>query len=62
MKKVIKAKTPKHDKRPMGMDRKSLWVADDFDKPDPELEALFHGDLPTPRQRIVSTYKSTTKQ
>jgi len=28
--------------RPMGMDRGKIWIADDFDAPDPELEALFY--------------------
>jgi len=28
--------------RPMGMDRGKVWIADDFDAPDPELESLFY--------------------
>ena len=28
--------------RPMGMDRGRIWVADDFDAPMPEIEALFY--------------------
>ena len=28
--------------RPMGMDRGKIWIAEDFDAPDPELEALFY--------------------
>jgi hypothetical protein len=36
---------PKSKKRPLGMDRKRLWVSEDFDAPDPELEALFHREL-----------------
>lgn len=31
--------------RPMGMDRGKIWIADDFDAPDPELEALFHAPI-----------------
>jgi prevent-host-death family protein len=33
--------------RPMGMDRGKIWVADDFDRPDPELEALFYAPITT---------------
>lgn len=33
--------------RPMGMDRGKIWMADDFDRPDPELEALFYGPITT---------------
>jgi prevent-host-death family protein len=33
--------------RPMGMDRGKIWMADDFDQPDPDLEALFHGPITT---------------
>lgn len=32
--------------RPMGMDRDKIWIAEDFDAPDPELEALFHAEIP----------------
>jgi len=28
--------------RPLGMDRDKIWIAEDFDAPDPELEALFY--------------------
>jgi len=28
--------------RPMGMDRGRIWVAEDFDAPMPEIEALFY--------------------
>jgi prevent-host-death family protein len=28
--------------RPMGMDRGKIWIAEDFDAPDPALEALFN--------------------
>ena len=28
--------------RPLGMDRGKIWIAEDFDAPDPELEALFY--------------------
>lgn len=33
---------PPGGKRPMGMDRGKIWIADDFDAPDPEIEALFY--------------------
>jgi prevent-host-death family protein len=33
--------------RPMGMDRGNIWIADDFDHPDPEIEALFYGPITT---------------
>jgi prevent-host-death family protein len=36
---------PHTTSRPMGMDRGKIWIAEDFDAPDPELEALFHAPL-----------------
>ncbi len=33
--------------RPMGMDRGKIRMADDFDHPDPELDALFYGPITT---------------
>ena len=33
---------PKHGTRPLGLDRGRMWMAPDFDAPDPELEALFY--------------------
>lgn len=39
------AAAPKGKTRPMGMDRGKIWIADDFNAPDPELEALFHAPL-----------------
>lgn len=32
--------------RPMGMDEGKIWIAEDFDVLDPELEALFYADIP----------------
>jgi len=29
-------------KRPLGMDRGKVWIAEDFNAPDPALEALFY--------------------
>jgi prevent-host-death family protein len=37
-------------KKMQGMDRGRVWIADDFDAPDPELEALFEGRR-IPRKR-----------
>lgn len=34
--------------RPMGMDRDRIWIADDFDAPDQELEDLFYQEIFTP--------------
>ncbi len=31
--------------RPMGMDRGKIWMADDFDRPDADIEALFDGPI-----------------
>jgi len=33
---------PSSGTRPMGMDKGNIWMAEDFDAPDPELEALFY--------------------
>jgi prevent-host-death family protein len=33
---------PKRERR-LGLDQGKIWIADDFDEPMPELEALFHG-------------------
>lgn len=44
--KLIAARTQSKS-RPMGMDRGKIWIADDFDRPDPELEALFYGPITT---------------
>lgn len=33
---------PKHGTRPLGLDRGRMWMAPDFDAPDPELETLFY--------------------
>jgi prevent-host-death family protein len=45
---------PPNGTRPMGMDKGKIWIAEDFDAPDPELEALFY-DAPlttnTPRKK-----------
>ena len=40
------AVTPASGSRPMGMDHGKIWIADDFDAPDPELEALFYAEIP----------------
>jgi prevent-host-death family protein len=33
---------PKDGKRPLGIDRGRIWMANDFNAPMPELEALFY--------------------
>ena len=43
-------------KRPLGIARGEIWMADDFDAPMPELEALFY-DAP-----ITSAPPTTTRQ
>jgi len=44
--KLIAART-QGKSRPMGMDRGKIWMADEFDHPDPELEALFNAPITT---------------
>ncbi len=50
--------------RPMGMDHGKIWIADDFDAPDPELEALFYApiDLGPPLKTPVSAKKAAKKK
>jgi prevent-host-death family protein len=31
---------------PLGVDKDSIWIADDFNAPSPEIEALFAGRAP----------------
>lgn len=45
------AAAPPNKKRPMGMDRGRIWVADDFDAPMPEIEALFYDPPLTTKTR-----------
>ncbi len=49
------AAEPRGKTRPMGMLRDKIWIADDFDAPDPELEALFYGEPivpePSPKKK-----------
>ena len=33
---------PEHKSRPMGIDEGKIWIAEDFDAPDPAFEALFY--------------------
>jgi len=42
--------------RPMGMDRGKIWIAEDFDAPDPALEALFN-DAPLTTAPVRKTRK-----
>jgi prevent-host-death family protein len=39
------AATPVGTSRPMGIDQGKIWIAEDFDARDPELEALFYAPL-----------------
>jgi len=39
-----------HRKQLQGMDQGRVWISEDFDAPDPELEALFEGK-PLPKSR-----------
>jgi prevent-host-death family protein len=39
------AAAPAGGTRPMGMDRDKIWIAEDFDARDPELEALFNAPI-----------------
>ena len=39
----------------MGMDRGKIWMADDFDRPDPGLEALFYGPITTEAREEMPT-------
>jgi prevent-host-death family protein len=41
------AATAQNKSRPMGMDRGKIYMSDDFDHPDPVLEALFFGPITT---------------
>ena len=58
------ALVPAGGRRPLGMDRGTLWIADDFDAPDPALEALFHApiDLGPPLKKPASAKKSSKKK
>jgi hypothetical protein len=38
----------------MGMDRGRIWVAEDFDQPNAELEALFYGPVTTEAQERLA--------
>ena len=38
------------NRRPLGIDKDVIWIADDFDAPSPEIEALFEG-APSKRTR-----------
>jgi prevent-host-death family protein len=46
---------PQSKSRPMGIDEGKIWIAEDFDAPDPELEGLFYDapliTAPTRKQR-----------
>ena len=59
------AAAPEGKTRPMGMDRGKIWIADDFDAPDPELESLFYEPLdlgPAPRLKKQPVRKLKKKK
>jgi len=58
------AAVPTGASRPMGMDRSRIWIADDFDARDPELEALFYApiDLDPPPKTPASAKKSAKRK
>jgi prevent-host-death family protein len=48
---LVRAESP-NVTRPMGMDRGSIYIADDFDAPlAPEVLARFHGQLDPPKNQ-----------
>lgn len=55
--------TPPRKSRPLGMDRGKIWMADDFDHPDPQLEALFYAPVTTgPLEKTPAPAKSKRKK
>ena len=38
-------------KRELDIDKGKIWISDDFDAPDPEIEALFYGEEPPRRPK-----------
>ena len=46
-------------KRPLGMDKGKVWVAEDFDAPIPEIEALFYDAPFTTNESTKKTRKKT---
>ena len=38
-------------KRELGTEKGKIWIADDFDAPCPEIEALFYGETEKPQKR-----------
>lgn len=46
--------------RPMGMDSGKIWMAEDFDAPDPALEALFY-DAPLTTNALPKKKRKTKK-
>ncbi|MBZ5574767.1 MAG: type II toxin-antitoxin system Phd/YefM family antitoxin [Acidobacteriia bacterium] len=52
---------PSGGKRPMGMDKGKIWIADDFNAPDPELEALFY-DAPLTTNESGKSKKKRKKK
>ena len=57
---------PKTKKRPLGMDRGRIWIADDFDAPLPDdlLKEFYGGELPRvePTKPAPKSQRSTSKR
>lgn len=58
--KLIAART-QNKSRPMGMDRGKIRMADDFDRADPEIEALFYGPITADTAKSGPVSKRTKK-
>ena len=57
------AAAPAGAARPMGMDCDKIWIADDFDARDPELEALFYAPIELgPRPKTPASRKQPAKK
>ena len=53
---------PQAKSRPMGMDRGKIWIADDFDAHDSEIEALFYGSIMTEPSQPAPQQKKKKKR
>ncbi|MFY9842045.1 MAG: type II toxin-antitoxin system prevent-host-death family antitoxin [Terriglobales bacterium] len=59
--KMIAATAPSKS-RPMGMDRGKIWMAEDFDEPEPGMEATFHGPITTDAAPVQKTTTARRKK
>jgi prevent-host-death family protein len=52
-----------NESRPMGMDRGKIYMAEDFDRPDPALETLFCGPITTNlKAPVLPTIRSRVRK